>query len=261
MALGFLGSLVSGGRATVLFAAAFMALGMFYSKRGALAFGVAGVVTLAAAVVIVLPQTALKEAPWHVQRSVAYFRPDLKTQATEGIEGSSDMRWNYFKHAWNHYASGDGRLILFGRSVGQLDSVDILSFALYNEGAQMEFAVRRLATHNGLTDFLLGWGLIGYLLNLLMCVSCCILLFSYRHYFVRVSHGGCWLFIAGAFLSFWLIYTHVGGSFVWPLAIWLVIAALSQTDGLLDDSSAELKGAQFVHGNAAATIATGPPVS
>ncbi len=243
--LGFLGSLVSAGRASVLFAAAFMATGMFFSKRGPLAFAVAGAVAIAASVILMLPDKVLKETPWHVQRSVAYLRPDLRTHATEGIEGSSDMRWNYFKFAWDHYTSGDTRLILFGRSVGQLDSADVLSFMLYNELAQMEFAVRRLGTHNGMTDLLLGWGLIGYLLNVAMCVSCCIMLFSYLRRFRHKSHGSCWIFIAGVFLSFWLIYTHIGGSFVWPLAIWLVIAALSQTDGLRADRSDELENVQF----------------
>jgi hypothetical protein len=235
--LGFLGSLVSAGRASLLFAGAFMVAGMFFSKRGPLAFAAAGAVAVAVAILVMLPDQILKETPWHLQRSVAYLRPDLRTQATEGIEGSSDMRWNYFKFAWDHYTSGDARLILFGRSVGQLDSVDVLSFVLYNELAQMEFAVRRLGTHNGMTDLLLGWGLIGYLLNLAMCLSCCIMLFSYLRKFRHKSHGSCWVFISGVFLSFWLIYTHVGGSFVWPLAIWLVIAALSQIDGLLDDHS------------------------
>jgi hypothetical protein len=244
-AFGFLGAAVSAGRASILFASAFMALGMFFSKRGPLAFAVAGAIAIIAAVVLILPDQALKETPWHVQRSIAYLRPDLRTQATEGIQGSSDMRWNYFKFAWDHYTDGDARLILFGRSVGQLDSVDILSFRLFNEIAQMEFAVRRLGTHNGLTDFLLGWGLVGYLLNVAMCVSCCTMLFCYLRRFRHRSHGSCWIFIAAVFLSFWLVYTHIGGSFVWPLAIWLVIAALSQTDGLLADDPVETEDSHF----------------
>jgi hypothetical protein len=257
MGLGFLGALVSAGRASLLFAVTLMALGMFFSKRGPLAFAVAGAVAIAAAVVVLLPNTVLKETPWHVQRSVAYLKPDLRTHATEGIAGSSDMRWRHFRFAWEHYISGDTRLVLFGRSVGQMDGIDVLSFTLHDELATMEFGVRRLATHNGLTDFLLGWGLFGYLLNLAMCVSCCIMLFSYLRRFRHRSHGSCWIFIAGVFLSFWLVYTHIGGSFVWPLAIWLVIAALSQTDGLLISDSAESNSADSVHEKANESIATG----
>jgi hypothetical protein len=252
--LGFTGTVVSAGRASIFFAAAFMALGMLFSKRGPLAFAMVGAVAIAAALLVMLPDQVLKETPWHVQRSVAYLRPDLRTTATEGIQGSSDMRLNYFKFAWDHYTQGDARLILFGRSVGQLDSVDVLSFMLYNENAQMEFAVRRLGTHNGLTDFLLGWGLVGYLLNLAMSLSCCIMLFSYLRKFRHKSHGSCWIFIAGVFLSFWLIYTHIGGSFVWPLAIWLVIAALSQIDGLLDDDSVHLADTRLVRQDASRRI-------
>jgi hypothetical protein len=116
--------------------------------------------------------------------------------------------------------------------VGQMDSIDVLSILLANELAQMEFAVRRLATHNGLTDFLLGWGLFGYLLNVAMVIACIIMLFSYSKRFKSRSHGDCWVFSAAVFLSFWLIYTHIGGTFVWALAIVFVLVALSQTDGL-----------------------------
>lgn len=123
-------------------------------------------------------------------------------------------------------------MILFGRSVGQMDGVDVLSFVLYNEMAQMEFAVRRLGTHNGLTDLLLGWGLVGYLLNICMALSCIVLLFRYSKLFERNSHGACWIFSAAIFMTFWIAYTHVGGAFVWPLAIVLVLIGLAQIDGL-----------------------------
>ena len=231
-ALGFMGCLVSAGRASLVFASVFLVAAMFYSRRGPLAFGIGGLVAVVIAVVMIVPPNYLKEAPWHVQRSVGWLRPDLRTQATEGIKDSSDMRLRYFTFAWEHYSSGDARLILFGRSVGQLDSIDVLSFLTYNEWAQMEFAVRRLGTHNGLTDFLLGWGLFGYLLNIGMAISCIIFLFTYSKRFSRNSHGGCWLFSAAVFLAFWLVYTHVGGTFVWALAIGFVLIALAQTDGL-----------------------------
>ena len=239
ISLGFLGSLLGAGRATVLFAASFLALGMLYSRRGPLAFAVAGAVAIAAVIIISLPTQVLREAPWHVQRSVAYLRPDLRSQATEGVTGSGDWRWRMFEFAWDHYSSGDARLILFGRSVGQMDNVDTLSFLLGDDYAQMEFSVRRVSTHNGLTDFLLGWGLFGYVLNLAMSVGCIVMLFSYLRRFHRVSHGACWIFVAGSFLSFWLIYTHIGGSFVFPLAIVLVLVALCQTDGLIRNAVAD----------------------
>jgi len=231
--LGFLGSLVSAGRASLIFAGVFMIAAMLRSKRAPLAFALGGLIAILVAVLLITPASYLKESPYSVQRSVGMLRPDLRTQATEGIEGSSDMRWDYFKFAWEYYTSGDARLILFGRSVGQMDSIDFLSYLLGNELAQMEFSVRRLSTHNGLTDFLIGWGLFGYLLNILMCITCIIMLFSYLKYFTRDSHGGCWIFSAAVFLSFWLFYTHIGGSFLWPLAIVFVLVALTQTDGLL----------------------------
>lgn len=239
-ALGFLGCLLSAGRATLIFAVAFSVAAMFYSKRGPLAFGMAGLAGVLIAVVMVVPSNYLKESPWHIQRSVGLIRPDLRTQATEGIGDSSDMRWRYFSFAWEHYLSGDARLILFGRSVGQLDSVDVLSFASGNDWAQMEFAVRRLGTHNGLTDYLLGWGLFGYFLNIAMTIACIVMLLGYLKRFSRNSHGGCWIFSAAVFLAFWLFYTHLGGTFVWALAIGFVLIALAQTDGLQPRRSSQL---------------------
>jgi hypothetical protein len=230
--LGFVGSLVSAGRASALFAVIFMMAAMIRSKNGPLAFAIGGLFAVAVAVMFTLPTSYLKEAPYSIQRSVGLVRPDLKTQATEGIAGSSDWRWNYFQFAWEHYSSGDARVIFFGRSVGQMDSVDFLSFLISNELAQMEFSVRRLSTHNVLTDLLLGWGLIGYLLIITASVACIIMMFSYLKLFTIQSHGGNWLFSAALFLTFWLVYSHIGGGFVWPQALVMILVALSQTDGL-----------------------------
>jgi hypothetical protein len=232
LALGFVGCLLSGGRASVVFAGAFLMIAMIRSRQTLLAMGVGAILAVAFSILLILPASVLREAPWHFQRSVGWFRPDLRTHATEGIKGSSDMRLDLFKFAWNHYISGDSRLILFGRSVGQMDNTDVLSFLLYNELATMEFAVRRLTTHNGMTDFLLGWGLFGYLLNIAMCIFCIRFLFHYLKLFQHKSHGECWIFCAAIFMGFWLVYNHVGGSFIWPISIVLVLVALAQRDGL-----------------------------
>jgi hypothetical protein len=233
MTFGLIGSIFSAGRAAVIFCFGFTLIAVVRSGRGLMGLAMCGLLFVVVALLVISPTSLLKETPWHFQRSIAWLRPDMRTSATEGIQSSSDMRWRYFNFAWDQYTSGDARMILFGRSVGQMDSVDVLSFVLYNELAQMEFAVRRLATHNGLTDFLLGWGLIGYGLIIAISISCCIMLYSYLRHFRHNSHGACWLFSAATFMSFWLIYTHIGGSFVWPLAIALVLVALSQTDGLI----------------------------
>lgn len=127
-------------------------------------------------------------------------------------------------------------MILFGRSVGQMDSSDSLITFITDEKANTEFAIRRVVTHNGLTDLLLGWGLVGYALVVVISLSCCVMLFAYTAKFSPRSYGSCWTFAAAMFLSFWLVYTHIGGSFVWPMAIVLILTALSQTDGLLAET-------------------------
>ena len=232
MTMGFIGSVFSGGRAAILFCIVFLFAAVLRSGKVLLCFSLGGLLTIIVALILMVPSSMLKETPYFFQRSISYLKPDFANQATDGIQGSSDYRWRFFHYAWDQYTSGDARVILLGRSVGQMDSVDVLSFIINNEQAQMEFAVRRLSTHNGLTDLLLGWGLIGYLLNVAMCISCCVMLFSYLRRFRQRSHGACWIFSAAVFMAFWLVYTHIGGSFVWPLAIVFVLIALSQTDGL-----------------------------
>lgn len=235
--LGALGSLVSGGRAALIFSAIMIVVAMVYGKRIALACAMAGLTAITAAVLLVIPSSLLREAPWTVQRSVGLLRPDLRTQATAFIEGSSDMRWQYFLAAWRYYTAGDARLLLSGRSVGEMDSSDMLAMVLKDEKAGIEFAIRRLVTHNGLTDFLLGWGLVGYSLIMAMSISCCLMLVAYMKRFRHKSHGSCWIFIAVTMMIFWLVYTHFGGTFIWPIVIVLVLVALSQTDGLFPTQS------------------------
>jgi hypothetical protein len=237
MVTGFVGSAFSGGRASIVIAGAFLLLALCQAKKAGMAFAFSGLAAIFLSFIVLVPVAWLKETPWHVQRSLAWLRPDLSTQATEGVEGSTNMRVDLFKYAWQRYTSGDPRLIVFGRSVGQMEYADVMTFQLYDDLGRKEFAVRRLATHNGMTDFLLGWGLIGYLLNVGMCVGSIILLFSYNKHFKPATPGSCWTFIALVFMAFWLLYTHFGGAFVWPLAIVFVLIALAQTSELKPNGS------------------------
>jgi len=231
--LGLVGSAVSGGRAALVFSGAFVVAAMIRSRKVVLAFGAGALLAIVVAALLIIPVSTLKEAPHSVQRSVGWLRPDLQTAATDNIQGSTDWRWRLFLSAWEHYRTGGMRMILFGRSVGQMDSSDSLVMFITDEKANTEFAIRRVVTHNGLTDLLLGWGLTGYILIVVISLSCCVMLFAYATKFSARSHGSCWTFAAAMFLSFWLVYTHIGGSFVWPMAIVLILTALSQTDGLL----------------------------
>ncbi len=116
-----------------------------------------------------------------------------------------------------------------------MQDADVQSFVLSNEKETVFFGIRRLATHNGITDMLIGFGIIGYLLIILISIGCIIALNSYQKKFESGSYGDCWLFIAKIAFGFWLFYTHLGGNFVWAISIWLVIIAMLQTDGLKTD--------------------------
>lgn len=230
---GALGSALSGGRAALIFSGIFLAFTALRAGKQAEIFMGGALLAIVAAVVLILPTDALKELPYFMQRSVGMIRTDLKTEATASIEGSSDMRREYFKYAWDYWSSGDARLVLLGRSVGEMDDSDIAMFAS-GDASVIFFAIRRIATHNGLTDTLVGWGAVGYILNIIVWISCCIMLFRFNRMFEKGSYGDCWSFIAASFMTFWLVYMHIGGSFVWPIAIWFSLVALTQTDGLIE---------------------------
>lgn len=239
MIWGIIGSALSGGRAALFFSIFFLAIAALRAGRQAEIFIGGAVLSIVAAVIFILPTDALKELPFFVQRSVGIVRTDLKTQATASIEGSSDMRREYFKYAMDYWSSGDSRLLLLGRSVGEMDDSDIAMFQNYDANV-IFFAIRRLATHNGITDTLVGWGAIGYLLNIIVWISCTVMLFRFNRLFIKNSDGDCWSFIAAVFMAFWLIYMHIGGGFVWAINIWLTLIALSQVDGLKKTSSHEI---------------------
>ena len=238
MIMGLFGSLLSGGRVALIFAVFMFFVAILHARRASTALSAAGFAAVVISILIVIPDSALKDAPWAIQRSVGVLRPDVQSQAGDHIQSSNKMRMRFFQTAWDYYSSGPFRLILFGRSIGQMDSSDQLSLFLGDENTAIQFAIKRLATHNGFTDHLLGWGAVGYLLIVAMTISCCVMLFAYMRRFKPRSHGSCWLFIAGFMMAFWLFYTHVGGTFIWPIAVVLVVIALSQTDGLVLTSSA-----------------------
>lgn len=230
MSLGLIGSLISGGRATLLFSLAFIAAALIHSGRKVETFIASILLAALLSILFLLPTSVLQNMPWQVQRSVAMVRSDLKTQAADSIKGSTDMREDYFLYAWNYWRSGDFRLLLTGRSVGSMEAQDIQMFQASDPNV-IFFAIRRIATHNGLTDMLIGWGALGYLLALISWIFCFLMLNSYNTRFVAGSWGDCWVFIGKIFFAFWLIYTHIGGGFIWPLCIWLILIALAQTDG------------------------------
>ncbi len=230
--IGFTGSAISGGRAvivisTILFIIVLLRVGNIKALILLLFSFLIALLSLMA-----LPLSLLEKSPYHLQRSLGFLRPDLMTEATLGIKGSSNMRIDYFTYAWTYYSSGDMRLLLTGRSVGEMDSQDEKSILNYDENARLFFAIRRLATHNGLTDALLGWGLVGYIMSLGMWISCAAMLHCLNKKFIKGSHGDCWSFAAIVFYIYWIIYSHIGGSNVWMLCVCFILIALAQTDGL-----------------------------
>jgi hypothetical protein len=229
---GLVGTVLGAGRASLAFGVIFVMLAAAHAGRKVEVFMATMLVVATLAISLILPANIIEQLPWHVQRSIGMLRPDVKTSATMSIQGSSDMRVRYFKYAWEYWANGPVRLLFLGRSVSGMDATDAQSFQLGNESAVMFFAIRRLATHSGLTDMLIGFGFLGYLLSVIVWVALFWTLSEFGKKFIKGSHGDCWTFIAKVFFAWWAIYSQIAGSFVWPLAIWFSIAALNQTAGL-----------------------------
>jgi|GEM_PF-6535625 len=228
VACGILGSLLSGGRAALVFSLVFISVGALYSRRIMFVLASAAAAVLVFATVLVVPETMIESLPYYAQRSVGWLRPDVKSDAILGIKGSTDKRLDWLKYSWDYWSKGDARLLVTGRSVGSMDAQDVAGYLNYNDSVTMWFAIKRLSTHNGFMDLVIGFGLIGYFFVMLSSILLVGLLLHHQKASRNDPQVGAWSFIAAVFLMFWIAYTHFAGSNIWSLCIWFAIIALVQ---------------------------------
>jgi len=211
--LSFLGSLISMGRATVLFTM-FLSSGMFIWRRrfAPLLFffciGIFAIITVRFSY-----EYNPTLIPMPIQRTVALI-PGMEMEKAKGsIEGSSDWRYKIFQMALADWQSTP-RSFWFGRSTSTVSGSDTAQAAIaaLKENVVLDVSLKRAATHNLITDLLVNIGLIGALLVFLLWAFCVLLLFRLARLSFPDSAERQLFIVAGIFGLFTLIYGVIGGA-------------------------------------------------
>src|SRR5262249_19813977 len=111
---------------------------------------------------------AYLQAPNFVRRSLnwAYFGQE-RAETAEMIRGSTEWRTRLFFRALDEWRSDD-RIFWFGRATYQFGTGDWFAMKIYGEEGMLDSSLRRGATHNLITDLLVIFGIIGFVLYVLL---------------------------------------------------------------------------------------------
>lgn len=184
-----IGGFFSGGRASLIIAiAASLFVLVVRKRRGPLALAtVMGILLIVAA--NLFSGWINTHAPGSIARSAQLIlvEKDIKSSAT--ISGSSEWRWNLAMYALNEWKK-DAKTIFLGLGFQGISASDIAAAGTYfgktNEFI-WEIGVKRVATHNMITDLLVAYGLVGAIIYYLMLIT--LNVFAYRMYRLCPSHS------------------------------------------------------------------------
>lgn len=179
-----IGAALSGGRATVLFVMGIGVAIMLMRGRVGFVVAMAAFMIVFTAFVNVFP-SALDRMPLGVQRSMQWALVNKAEGGSAGnIEGSTRWRRELAMRALDEWRS-DSRIFWFGRATFSFGAADYAAFKIKGDDAAQDIALRRGATHNMITDLLVSYGLIGFILFNALFIS--------------------------SFWFFWRIYAHTPG--------------------------------------------------
>ncbi len=179
--LGVVGSLLSGGRATVFIGLVFCAL--TFCVRGKVAIlSLLAVICFAGFIAVnVMSDFINSQAPVFMQRSVQWALIDKNETVDSDIVSSSAWRYSLFERAIAEWKS-DSRILWFGRSTYGYGAGDEMARQVESSEADLVTSLRRGATHNLLTDLLVAYGLVGAVLYFISYFTTIRLLVGlYRH--------------------------------------------------------------------------------
>lgn len=164
LGLGIVGSVLSGGRATVLYG--FLCLsGVLFWRRKVLALATVVMVgVLGLAFANFSARWINTEANPYIQRSVQWLLFQKNWETVGSLESSTNWRQELFRRSLTEWQT-DARVFWTGRATfgfGTADETAILISGGYE--ALIQTALRRGATHNLITDLLIAYGLIGLIL-------------------------------------------------------------------------------------------------
>ncbi len=244
IAVGTLSTLWSGGRAALIFAMFLSSVVFIYRKKYLPIIMVAVYGAVGVLVVNTIDQTAISKMPFIIQRSLAYVLFTSKTEAEAQIEGSSVDRERWFKLGMKEWRSST-RVIWFGRSAYSFRESDIVGLLNKDQTAYDIAAVRRVATHNLVSDLLIMYGAIGATLYYLCCFSLILWLYNWHRQSSPDSEASDWTLVSMLILCFYVVYASIGGTWFWNIIPLFIVVSMQAAR-----SDAEIKEAKPVAAHA-----------
>jgi O-antigen ligase len=115
-------------------------------------------------------ETDRNYVPFGLQRSLAIIPGMDMPEAKGDIDSSTDYRWTLAMLTFTEWSS-NSRKFFVGRGVHAFTDRDLLVLKYGDVYSKMNFAVRRGATHNIVTDLLITVGLLGTILYVLVFIG------------------------------------------------------------------------------------------
>jgi O-antigen ligase len=225
--VGFLGSLLSSGRAAVTIAV-FLVLTMLLLRKQILAFLI--ILILAGLFVLfvnVFSDWINHRLPVALSRPLQWVMVSKNEEAEASIESSSRWRRELFKMAIDEWRSNP-RIFWFGRATYAYGAEDYRSLQVSGgfEGTK-DSSLRRGFTHNLITDLLVTYGLVGCILYYCLVLAIVFFLWTvYRSAEVRTMVKPLGLLCLMLSLE-QVMYASIGGGFYPIDQAWLLIVLLA----------------------------------
>lgn len=190
LSIAVIGTLVGGGRASILISIISVLLVYLIQRKFGRMFCVGVVGIFMAALANLLYHTgAMQHLPQMVLRSSAVVIINKNADAETLLHGSNDWRKDLFLMALNEWRS-DSRIFWFGRSTYSFGYADELDIKRRSGEGVMLSTLRRGHTHNLITDLLVVYGLVGFILYmLLICTFLWFVWGMYRYTNPNVENG------------------------------------------------------------------------
>jgi O-Antigen ligase len=239
---GLFGAAISGGRASLLFAAGVCILILVVRRKFA-ALTAAGKLALAGFALLNIFSEQIVNDPKLavVQRSFYWALMDRANWAQNSIDDSTRWRQELFHRAIDEWKSNPATF-WFGRGTYKYSDQDRIAIEENGYQGTMDVTLRRGATHNLISDLLIAYGLVGLILYFLVCIALIRLCWSFatnRTLSKDVIDIGI---IAGLCVTFTVIYGVTAGELFltgyngWLIAIILARIARSSSP-LLSEAS------------------------
>ncbi len=228
LAVGFLGSLLSSGRAAVIIALLLVLATLLLRKQIGTFLIILILSTSFVLFVNVSSDWINHKVPVAISRPLQWVMVVSKNKEAEAsIESSSRWRQELFKMAIAEWRSNP-RIFWFGRATYAYGVDDYLTMRISGgfEGG-MESSLRRGATHNLLTDLLVTYGLIGCILYYCLVIAIILFLWAvYRSADIPPVVKPLSLLCLMSSLEY-VVYASVGGGFYPTEQAWLLIVLLT----------------------------------